>query len=141
LICPDLASFDLRNKKIFTARGTPRKTAQHGQLPHMGERVSHGPLEKLLGRSVQRRIGSQEGVKSLERLKEAMLLVGPSERLRGAPALFPNGRTQRPVNQVAHVGQNLHGETAGAVESGEVLGRAIESADSSIGQSGQYVAQ
>jgi len=107
----------------------------------MGKRVRHGPLEKLLGRSVQRRIGSQEGVKSLERLEEAMLLVSPGERLGGVPALLPNGRTQRPVKEVAHVGQNLHGETAGAVESGEVIGSAVQGADSSIGQSGQRVAQ
>jgi len=107
----------------------------------MGERIGHGALKKLLRRGVQRRIGSQEGVESLERLEEAILLVSPGERLRGVPALLPNGRTQRPVKEVAHVGQNLHGETASAVESGEVIGSAVQGADSSIGQGGQRVAQ
>lgn len=141
LICPDLAGLDLRDEKILPAGGAAGETAQHGQLPHMGERVGHGSLEKLLGRSVQRRIGGQKGVESLERLKEAMLLVSPGERLRGVPAILPNGHTQRPLKEVAHVGQNLHGETASVVESGEVIGRAIESADSSISQGGQRVAQ
>jgi len=107
----------------------------------MGERIGNWTLEKLLGRGVERRIGSEESVQGLQRLKEAALLFGPRTRLRGLPAILPNGRAERPIKEVAHVGQNLHGETARAVKSGKVIGSAFEGAGGPIGNGSQRVAE
>ena len=60
---------------------------------------------------------------------------------RGLPALLADGRAQRPVEEVAHVGQNLHGHASGAVKSGKVVGRAFQGAGGPVGNGGQRVAQ
>jgi hypothetical protein len=73
--------------------------------------------------------------------KNRCCLLGPGARLRGLPAILPDGRAQRPVDQVAHVRQNLHGHAAGGGKSGKVIGRAFQSTNGAIGQSGQRMAQ
>ena len=57
------------------------------------------------------------------------------------PALLPHGHAQRPVKEVAHVGQNLHGQASGAGKSGKVVGRAFQGAGGPVGNGGQRVAQ
>ncbi len=141
LIGSGMAGFDVGYEKILAARGAAGEAAQHGQLAHMGERIGNWALEKLLGRGVERRIGGEESVEGLQRLKEAALLFGPWARLRGLPALLPDGRCQRPVKEVAQVRENLHGQAACAVESGKVIGRAFEGAVGPVGNGGQRVAQ
>ena len=107
----------------------------------MGERIGNWTLEKVLGRGVELCIGGEESVQSLQRLKEAALLFGPRARLCGLPAILPDGRCQRPVKEVAHVGQNLHGETTGAVKSGKVIGGAFKGASGSVCNGSQRVAE
>ena len=107
----------------------------------MSERIGHRALEKLFGRGVERRVGGQESIQGLQRLKEAALLFGPRARLCGLPAILPDGRAQRPVKEVAHMGQNLHGKAAGAVKSGKVIGGAFEGACGSVCNGSQRVAE
>jgi len=141
LSCAYLASLDVRYKKVLATGGTTGEAAQHGQLAYVGERIGYGALEKTFGRSAQRRIGGQKGVQGLERLEEAALFLGPGARLGGLPALLPNGRAQRPVEEVAHVGQNLHGQAAGGVKTGKVIGSAFQGSGGPVGNGGQRVAQ
>ena len=55
--------------------------------------------------------------------------------------LVPNGDAERPVEQVAHVGQNLHRQAAGAVKTGKVAGCAFQRAGGAVGQGSQGMAQ
>jgi hypothetical protein len=141
LSCAHLAGLDIRGEEILSVGGAAGEAAQHGQLAHVGECIGHGALEDPLSRGAQRRIGGQKGVQSLERLEEAALLLGPGSWLRGLPALLPNGRAQSPVEEVAHVSQNLHGQAAGSGKTCKVIGGALQSTGSSVGNSGQRVAQ
>jgi len=70
-----------------------------------------------------------------------MLLVGPGERLGDMPALLADGRAERPVEQISHVGENLHRHAAGFGKTGKVIGRAIQGPCRPIGECGEGVAQ
>jgi hypothetical protein len=107
----------------------------------MGERIGHWALQQLLDRGVQRAAGGQKGIEALQRLEEALLLFGPDARLRGLPALLSDGRAQRPLEQVAHVSQNLHRHPPGAGKSGKVIGRAFQCPCGPVGNGGKRVTQ
>jgi len=51
------------------------------------------------------------------------------------------GHGERPVKEVAHVGEDLHGTAAGAVEVGEGAGGVFQRANGTIGQCGKGVAE
>jgi len=70
-----------------------------------------------------------------------MLLVGPGERLGDMPALLADGRAERPVEQISHVGENLHRHAARSGKAGEVVGCAVEYTRRTIGECGEGVAQ
>jgi hypothetical protein len=55
--------------------------------------------------------------------------------------ILADGRAQRPVEEVAHVGQNLHGQAAGGGKTGKVIGSAFQGAGGPVGNGGQRVAQ
>jgi len=141
LIGSGLAGLDVGYEKILAACGTAGETAQHCQLAHMGERIGNWTLKKLFGRGMERRIGGEESVEGLQRLKEAALFFGPLARLCGLPALLPNGRGQSPVKEVAHVGQDLHGKAASAVKSGKVIRRTIQSTCGPVSNGSERVAK
>src|ERR1035441_6325354 len=81
LLRAHLAGLDVGDEEILATDGAAGEAAQQGQLAHMGERVGSRPLEQLLDRSVERPAGGQEGIEGLERLEEALLLLGPGARL------------------------------------------------------------
>ena len=52
---------------------------------------------------------SQVSIEGLKRLEESLLLFRPGLRLGGVPLLLTYRGGQRPIEKVAHVGQNLQG--------------------------------
>ncbi len=57
------------------------------------------------------------------------------------PALFAVGHAQRPVEQIAHVGQNLRGLAASAFKAGKTLRCAFKGSGRSVSQGSQRVPQ
>ena len=120
-----MPGLNLGDKKVFSAGGAAGEAAQHGQLAHMGERIGYRPLEELLDRRMQRLIGGEIGVKCLERVKETPLFLFLGLRFGGVPTAGAIGHAQRPVEKVAHVGQNLHRLASDAGKTSETLRRAF----------------
>ena len=83
---------------------------------------------------VKRRRRGQECVEGGERGEEALLLRGPREGFGVLPALAALSNAERPIEQVAHVGEDRDGAAAGAVEVGKVGGRVFEGARGAVGQ-------
>ena len=137
----DLACGDGGDVEVFAADGAAGEAAKHGELAGVGERVSDGALEESLGRSLERGGGSQVGIESGECGEEALLFRGPVEGLRVLPALIALGNGERPMEQVAHVGEDLDGAAAGAVEVGEGGGRVFKGAGGAVSKRGEGVAK
>src|SRR5258707_32830 len=91
----------------FALHREPRQPPQHGELPHVVQRVRHRTLEQLLRRSVQHLIAFQILVKALQRAKKTLYFLRPGEWLRIFPRGLAPGYRKRPVKQVADVRQYL----------------------------------
>ena len=141
LVGGDLAGGNGGYKEVFAAGGAAGKAAEHGELADMGEGVGNGPLHEAFDGDFDFAAGGEKGVERAQGLKEAFLLLLPDGRLRGVPAFFAESSGEGPVKQVAHVGENLDGHSAGAGESGEVVGGAVQHACGTVGQGGQSMAQ
>ena len=107
----------------------------------MGEGVGDGALHKTLGGSLERGGRGEERVEGGEGAEEALLFLGPGERLGGAPCGIALRNRERPMEEVAHVGKNLDGLAARAIESAEGSGGVFESADGAVSESGESVAK
>ena len=66
-----------------------------------------GPWKSRLGGCVHRLIGREVVVEGLEGGEEACFSSAPCERCRVVPALASLHRTERPVEEVPHVSENL----------------------------------
>jgi len=127
--------------EVLAAGGATGETAQHGQLAHVREGVGYRSLEQALDRRVQWPAGGEKGIEGAQRGEEPLLLVRPGEGLGGIPVLLANRGAQRPVEEIAHVGQNLHRQSADAVKAAKMIGRPFKSPCGPIGQCCQSVAQ
>lgn len=141
MVLANPADGDFSDVEIFSSRGAAGEAAEHGQLADVGEGVGDGALEEALDGGVERSVGGQVGIEGLEGGEEALLLLRPGERLGVVPGLRAYGDGKRPVKKVAHVGQDLGGKTAGAGETGKVLGRVLEGTGSAVGERCNGVAQ
>lgn len=100
----------------------------------MRERIGDRSLKKRFSGSVEGLIRREVVVEGLERGKETSFLLWPGDWRRVVPAFTSLYRAQGPVKEVAHVGEDLDGLAATAVEGGECIGRAIERAGCTIGK-------
>jgi len=75
-------------------------------------------------------------IEGLESSEEAGFLLGPREWRRVVPTLSPLHRAERPVEQIAHVGENLDGLTATTIEGREAIRCAVKGASGSVGEAG-----
>lgn len=107
----------------------------------MGERIGDGPLEERLGGSMERSVRGKVIVKCFQRSEEAGLFFRPGER-RGIVPAFPSlDRAESPIEQITHVGEDLNGLTAAAIEGGEPVRGTIEGAGSAVGKAGDSMAE
>jgi len=137
----DLADGDGGDVEVFSACGRAGKAAEHGELADVGERVGDGALHEALDGRLDRRGGGEVSVECGESSEESLLLLRPGEELRVVPGGVSLGHGERPVKEVAHMGEDLDGTAAGAVEVGEGVGRVFQGADSAISQCGKGVAE
>lgn len=136
----DLACGDGGEVVIFAADGRAGQTAKHGKLAGVGEGVGDGSLKKAIEGRVGGFIGSQILIEGGERGEKLLLLFGPGERLGVVPRGFALRHGKRPVEEIAHVGEDLDRET-GTVEFGEGHGGVFEGSRGAIGERGQGVAE
>jgi hypothetical protein len=141
LIGTDLSDGDGGDVEVFAMDGAAGEAAQHGELAAVGESIGDGALEEALRRRIERSGRSEECVKGRECVEEALLLRGPGERLGVVPTLVALGDGECPMEQIAHVGEDLNGTAAGSAEIGEGGGRILNSACSAVSEGGEGVAE
>src|ERR1019366_2261952 len=107
LLGADAAHGDIGLEIVFAADRGSGQSAQDGDLPDVSERVGNGTLKELRRLIRERLAGSKVIVKYLERGKEAVDALVPRERRRIVPRGLALGHRQRPVQQVAHVREDL----------------------------------
>lgn len=117
------------------------QAAHHGELAGVGEGICDRALEERFGGGLKRSTGGEVVVEGTERREEAGLLLGPPERGGVVPALASLHRAECPVEEVAHVGEDLDGLAAATIEGGEAVGSAFECTAGAIGKGGEGVAQ
>ena len=100
-----------------------------------------GPLKQLFDRGMKRLGGSKVGIEGLQSGEETLLLAGPIEGLGVVPALISLGDAESPVKQIAHVGEDLRGLAAGAIEGCKRFRRVLEGACGAVGQRRDSVAK
>ena len=141
----DTAYSDGGNVVIFAADGRAGEAAEHGELADVGESVGDGALEKAIKRRIEGRIdrviGSQILIEGAEGGEKSLLLFGPCEGLGIVPGGSSLHHGERPVEQIAHVGDDLNGVAAGAVKVGEGLRGIFKSSRSAVSESGQSVTE
>ena len=98
---------DMGEKIVFAAHRAAGQAAEHSNLADVRERVGDGPLKQFLGRKSKGFLRRQAPVESPERGKEARDFPLPGLRRRIAPNVFPLGKADRPIEQVADVRQDL----------------------------------
>ena len=83
------------------------EAAEERDLADVGERVGDRPLEELLGRGRERRVGGEGRVEPREAGVEPRDLLLPGERLRVLPRGRPVGHRHGPVEEVPDVREDL----------------------------------
>ena len=141
LFCPCLADGNGGHEEVLAAGGASGHAAQHGNLAYVGEGVGDGALKERFEVDMQRFGGGKIAIEGLERGEKALHFFGPGKRLRGVPAWLPLSHSERPVEEVAHVGQDLDRGAAASAKQRKIIRGAFEGARGAIGQGGQGVAQ
>jgi len=114
-----LADGDGGDVEVFSTGWRAGEAAEHGELADVGEGVSDGALHEALDGRLDGRGRGEVGVEGGESGEETLLLLRPGEELRVVPGGVSLGHGERPVKEVAHVGEDLHWAAAGTVEVGE----------------------
>jgi len=137
----DLGDCDGGDVEVFSTGGRTGKATEHGELADVGEGVGDGALHEPLDGRLDGRGGGEVGVERGQSGEETLLLLRPGKGLRVVPGGVSLGHGERPVKQVAHMSENLHGTAAGTVEVGEGVGGIFQGADSTISQCCRGVAE
>jgi hypothetical protein len=137
----DLADGDCGEVKIFTASGRTGDAAEHGELASVAKRICDGALHEPVNMHVNFRGRRKVGVKGGKCAEEALLLLWPRDGLGVVPGGIALGHGERPVEQVAHVSEDLHRAPAGAVKVGEGFGCEFQGANGAVGKCGKGVAK
>jgi uncharacterized membrane protein len=103
------AGDDVGPQIVLASNGRTREAAQHGELAGVGERIRDRTLKQQLRRPSQRRIGREIIVELAKRGEEARDVGVPIGRRGIVPTMLAAGEPIRPIEQVAHVRQNLTG--------------------------------
>ncbi len=128
-------------KKFLAAGRTGGQPPKHRELSYVREGIGDRPLKQLLDRGMKRLAGSEIGIEDLQSGKESLLLARPIEGLGVAPALAPLDDAEGPVKKVAHVGEDLRGLAAGAIEGRKRFRRVLKGACCAVGQRSNGVAK
>ena len=115
----DLADGDGGDVEVFSTGWRAGEAAEHGELADVGEGVGDRALHEALNGRLDGRGRGEVGIEGGESGEETLLLLRPGEELRVVPGGVSLGHGERPVKEVAHVGEDLHGTATGAVEVGE----------------------
>ena len=137
----DLGDGDGGDVEVLSASGRAGEAAEHGELSDVGKSVGNGALHEPFDGRLDGRGRCEVGIEGGEGGEETLLLLGPGEELRVVPGRVSLGHGERPVEEVAHVSEDLHGTAAGAVEVGEGIGGVFQGANGAIGQCGKGVAE
>ena len=119
LICADLANGDLRDEEIFAACRTVGETAEHRNLADVRECVGDRPLKETFRFNMQRLTRREVVVEGLERVEKASHLLRPRKGRGVAPPLTSLHRAECPVEEIAHVSEDLDRLASATVEGGE----------------------
>jgi len=107
----------------------------------MGEGVGDGALHETVDGGLDGGVGGEEIVEGLESAKEAALFFRPHARLGGVPLFVAERDAERPIEQVAHVSENLDWSAASAGKAGEVVGGCFKGARRAVSEGGDCVAE
>jgi hypothetical protein len=127
--------------KVLAAGGSAAKATKHGELADMGENVRDWSLDEPFNGSLYGAAGGQKGVECAQRLEEALLFVLPNAGALGLPVFLAHGGGERPIEKVAHVGENLDWHAAGAGKSGKTVWGTVECPRRPVGKAGKHMTQ
>src|SRR5437879_5811078 len=138
LFLPHAPGDDLGPKIVFAAHRSPGKTPEHGDLPDVGQRVGHRSLEQLSGWRSERIGRRQVSVEGGQGGEETLDFAVPRERIGLVKLLLAFRDRQRPVEQVADVGEDAAGRAApfGGTEIRETGWCAAHRLSAAIGERG-----
>src|SRR5690606_30520875 len=81
-------------------------SAQHGELPHMPERVCERPLDEPLQRAIRQVRFGDLAIQLPEALEESSHLRVPAVAPPGGPDVLTAGERPRPVHEITEVRHN-----------------------------------
>jgi len=116
-----LARFDGSDVVVFAADGRAGKAAEHGELAGVAEGVGDGSLEEALDWRLDGMIGGQVLIEGAERGEKTVAALRARRGTRSCARRFALRHGERPVKEIAHVGEDLDGAAACAIEVGEGL--------------------
>src|SRR5262245_20179166 len=103
----DAASFNLRARVVLAFDGSAGNPPQHRQLAHVRERIGDRPLKETFAGCIERAIGSKIVIETLQSCMKSLDFLIPWQRFSVVPGLVAFRNRQRPIKQVAYVGENL----------------------------------
>src|SRR5436305_2045460 len=109
LLSADASCGDIGAGVVLRANGSAGEATQHRELARVRERVGNGALKEPFEGCPEWRIAGEIVVERLERAEEAGAIRVPRLAGRVAPALLSLGHRERPLEQIAHVRENLRG--------------------------------
>jgi len=128
---------------VFAADGYAGKAPEDSKLANMIQGIGKRTLEEFFGRCVKLLGSSEIVIEPLERIEEALHLVGPGLGRRIVPGLLPLGHAERPVEKIADVREDLDGSTAilARLEIDVALRGVADDFAGAIGNGGQRMAE
>jgi hypothetical protein len=128
---------------VFAEDRRAREAAEHGDLANVVERIGNGALEEAFERAVERLARGEVVVKPFCGGEETVDFGVPRQGPRVVPGLIAFGDRQGPVEEIAHMGEDLRGgaRLVADVKAAEVVGRAAEGFGGTVGCGGDGVPQ
>ena len=116
---------------------------QHSDLAYVIERVRDGTLKETFSGTVERFGRSQVIVELLQRGEKAVDFCVPRQRRGVPPRFFALCDRQRPVQNIAHMRENLRGRArlVADVEGAKVIRRAAQRFSAAVSNGRKRVAQ
>ena len=139
----DAAGGDIGFEIILAFYRGLRETAEHGDLPDVGECVGDRPLKKLVNGSPERLGGREVIIELFYSSEEAIDFGVPGEGRGVVPNLLASRHGKRPIEEIAKVSEDL-GWSARFVTDGKAgkgVGRAAQGFASTIGDGGYSVSK
>jgi hypothetical protein len=143
LVKADAAGGDVGLEVVFAFDGRAGETAEHGELADVIEGVGDGALEETFRWAVERFGRGEEIVKLFYRPKKALDFAAPWQRCGSVPGLLALRDRKSPVEQVAHVREDLRGRArlVSDVEARKMVRSAAQGFAAAVGDGGEGVAE